>query len=318
MTLDSTSVYEKSAPHVSTIIPTFNNLDTLPGVINCVLGQTFTDLEIIVVNDAGVDPREYVDIRDPRLTFVDLKENKGVSAARNYGFSISRGRIIHFLDSDDYISSNFYDIMVHELDSGGYNAASSAQITVPIEDIGTTENIFDNTVEQVQTSYYLPEKFFHIFSKESGKFIPSATLLRREAIIKRLGTSPWNESLRNGEDTLLFLDFSAEYGMAYITEPLVVYTFRAGSLSKDQLASWSGRIEAMDLLVARMEKEEKSSGMIKVAKGMRNNAARRVARILATSNKKSEGLKVIISDIRKHPNIKSLLEIVRIYSPFKI
>jgi glycosyltransferase involved in cell wall biosynthesis len=91
-------------PLVSIIIPTFNRASLLPRAINSVLGQTFRDWELIVVDDGSGDgtdlpPRAAAD--EPKISLVRLPQNRGVSHARNTGVRRSSGRFIAFLDSDD-------------------------------------------------------------------------------------------------------------------------------------------------------------------------------------------------------------------------
>ena len=90
-------------PAVSAIIPTYNRSDTVTAAIRSVLDQTFTDLELLVVDDASSDDTEAVcrGIDDKRLRYVRQERNRGVAAARNRGILESRGRYLAWLDSDD-------------------------------------------------------------------------------------------------------------------------------------------------------------------------------------------------------------------------
>jgi len=87
-------------PEVSVIIPTFNRADFLPQAIDSVLSQSYTDFELIVVDDGSTDSTRKVlsKYSEVRCCF---QENRGVSAARNLGIKMAKGRYISFLDSDD-------------------------------------------------------------------------------------------------------------------------------------------------------------------------------------------------------------------------
>ncbi len=87
---------------VSAIIPTFNRAGMVGEAVASVLSQTFADLELLVVDDGSTDDtaEELSRFRDPRLT-VRRTPNRGVSAARNMGIAMARGRFVAFLDSDD-------------------------------------------------------------------------------------------------------------------------------------------------------------------------------------------------------------------------
>jgi glycosyltransferase involved in cell wall biosynthesis len=85
------------------MISTFNRAAYLGGAIESALGQTFGDLELIVVDDGSTDETEELLEQarsDPRLRFV-RQPNQGLSAARNRGLSLAQGEYLAFLDSDD-------------------------------------------------------------------------------------------------------------------------------------------------------------------------------------------------------------------------
>lgn len=86
---------------VSVIVPTYNRRETIQAAIASVQRQTFTDWELIVVDDGSTDgTADLIEGSDPRLVLIRQK-NQGVNAARNTGMLRARGRYIAFLDSDD-------------------------------------------------------------------------------------------------------------------------------------------------------------------------------------------------------------------------
>lgn len=93
-----------AAPAVSVILPTRNRADLLRRSVQSVLAQTWTDLELIVVDDASTDHTAEVLGRftDPRLRVLRRERNSGAAAARNAGMSAARGRYIAFQDDDDF------------------------------------------------------------------------------------------------------------------------------------------------------------------------------------------------------------------------
>ncbi|SCY09296.1 Glycosyltransferase involved in cell wall bisynthesis [Lachnospiraceae bacterium XBB2008] len=94
---------------VSVIVPVYNTIEYLPQCIESLLSQTLSDVEIIIVNDGSTDDSQSViDTYAKRHnSIVVLKQdNKGLSAARNAGLSMARGKYIYFCDSDDYIENN--------------------------------------------------------------------------------------------------------------------------------------------------------------------------------------------------------------------
>jgi glycosyltransferase involved in cell wall biosynthesis len=89
-------------PLISVIIPTYNRAQQMFGAIDSVLGQTYKNLELIVVNDGSKDntAEELAKIDDHRV-FPVSKHNQGLSEARNTGASFARGKYLAFLDDDD-------------------------------------------------------------------------------------------------------------------------------------------------------------------------------------------------------------------------
>ena len=120
------------APAVSVIVPIYNVEKYLAECVDSILGQTFQDMEIILVDDGSLDSSgqmadDYA-ARDKRVKVIH-KENGGLSSARNAGMKIARGEYIYFCDSDDYISLDAIEILYetatkNDLDMVLFNADS--------------------------------------------------------------------------------------------------------------------------------------------------------------------------------------------------
>ena len=88
-------------PKVSVVIPTYDRIETLPRSLDSVINQTFSDWELIVVDDGSTDGTDEMILRDYPAVRLHRQENSGVSAARNAGVALTSGEWIAFLDSDD-------------------------------------------------------------------------------------------------------------------------------------------------------------------------------------------------------------------------
>jgi glycosyltransferase involved in cell wall biosynthesis len=90
--------------YFSVIIPTFNRAHSVSKAINSVLGQTFSDFEIIIVDDASTDNTEAIvaSFHDDRISYIKNDTNKERCISRNKGIEKATGKYICFLDSDDY------------------------------------------------------------------------------------------------------------------------------------------------------------------------------------------------------------------------
>ena len=92
-----------SSPIISVLLPTYNRAAMITRAIESVLGQEFTDLELIVIDDGSTDetPRVISKIADRRLRYIYFEQNRGNCAARNQGIQQARGEFIAQIDSDD-------------------------------------------------------------------------------------------------------------------------------------------------------------------------------------------------------------------------
>ncbi len=99
---------------VSVIVPVYNVEDYLDKCLDSLVHQTLDDLEIIVVNDGSPDHSEKIIlkyVKEYSNIKYYVKENGGLSDARNYGLKYATGEYIAFLDSDDYVSLDMYEKM---------------------------------------------------------------------------------------------------------------------------------------------------------------------------------------------------------------
>lgn len=92
-----------NSPKVSVIIPAYNNAEYLGETIQSVLDQTYSNLEVMIVNDASPDNVHQVlqQFHDPRIQYIVHEQNRGLSEARNTGIRSSTGDILALLDGDD-------------------------------------------------------------------------------------------------------------------------------------------------------------------------------------------------------------------------
>lgn len=116
-------------PELSIIVPVYNVEKYLPKCIDSILAQTFTDFELILIDDGSPDRcgeicDEYA-AKDSRIVVIHQK-NQGVSAARNAGLDIAQSLYLGFVDSDDWISPNMYQKMLLEAQQTGADIVTCA------------------------------------------------------------------------------------------------------------------------------------------------------------------------------------------------
>lgn len=103
---------------ISIIVPVYNVEEYVERCIDSIITQTYTNIEIIIVDDGSIDSSsqivDEIAHKDQRIIVVHQK-NGGLSAARNTGIDIAKGRFIIFVDSDDFISNSMVEVLYNNI-----------------------------------------------------------------------------------------------------------------------------------------------------------------------------------------------------------
>lgn len=107
-------------PKISVIVPVYNVEKYLRRCIDSILAQTFSDFELLLIDDGSKDRSgdicdEYA-LKDQRIK-VFHNSNQGASAARNFGLSKAKGEYVSFIDSDDWMESTYYEDFLERMTS---------------------------------------------------------------------------------------------------------------------------------------------------------------------------------------------------------
>lgn len=95
---------------ISVVVPTYNSQDTIKRCIDSILNQTYSNIEIVIIDDGSRDNTKSVIMQynSKKINYY-YQNNSGVSSARNYGVNVSTGKYIAFLDSDDFWENTFIE-----------------------------------------------------------------------------------------------------------------------------------------------------------------------------------------------------------------
>ncbi len=199
---------------VSVIIPTYNRLPILMDAVNSVLSQTFTDLELLVVDDGSTDgTRQAVEaIEDPRVQYF-YKENGGVASARNLGLVHASGKYLFNLDSDDYWLPEFLGIMVPVMEAQPQYSAFYGRRIVLSPDGTLKEDVLSNPPRSGRITR---ELFLH---KSLAPVHTSGTGFRT----KDIEGVPYDEHLRNSADFDYWLRLSVKIQFLFVPQAAFVY-----------------------------------------------------------------------------------------------
>jgi len=209
-------------PVVSIVMPAYNSADFISASVQSVIAQSFTDWELIIVDDASSDDTVAVvnqlQLNEPRIQFIALGQNQGAAVARNTAIEAAKGRYIAFLDCDDLW-------LPHKLE----------------------RQLAAMTEQQSALSY----SAYHVINETNERlatFVPPAQVTYKDLLrtcsigcltamydTKQLGkvTMPL---IRKRQDYGLWLKILKQTPVAHgITEPLAEYRQRENSISSNKL-----------------------------------------------------------------------------------
>lgn len=133
-------------PLLSIIVPVYNTDKYISRCLETIINQSIHDYEIIIINDASTDNSDEI-IRNrirgqKNVKYYALKKNIGVGNARNVGIKNSNGQYIGFIDSDDWIDSSYYEIMVQNIINNNADICISG-IKTEIDDVYFPKNRYE-------------------------------------------------------------------------------------------------------------------------------------------------------------------------------
>ena len=229
-------------PLVSVIIPAYKVAPFLAETLESVFAQTFSDFEVIVVNDGSPDTDEMEKVIEPyrdRIVYL-RQENRGAGAARNAGLRAARGRYVAFLDGDDIWLPEFLSEMVSFIE--GYDLVYANALLFGASQVaGLTYMDTNPSSGEVTAESLLAERC---------NIITSGVLARKEPIVE-LGM--FDETLRNSQDFDMWVRVAKRPGarLAFLPTVLLKQRHRPGSLASDSIKSVEGELKVMAKVALR-------------------------------------------------------------------
>ncbi|HEX6649323.1 MAG TPA: glycosyltransferase family 2 protein [Pyrinomonadaceae bacterium] len=235
----------ETTPAVSVIIPAYKVAPFIRETLDSVFAQTFTDFEVIVINDDSPDtPQLEQELEKYRSRIVYIRQpNQGAGAARNAGLRVARGEFVAFLDGDDVWLPEFLKEQLRLIRSdGGYDL-------VYADAINFGEGKYDSNTNMTYNPS-LGEVTFKKLLCGQCSIVTSTVLARREPIM-RVGC--FNESFVNSQDFDLWLRLAkdANLRITYQKKVLVRRRVYRGSLASDPLRSFAGELAVLNSMRQR-------------------------------------------------------------------
>jgi glycosyltransferase involved in cell wall biosynthesis len=212
-------------PFFSIIIPLYNKEKFIENTLKSIINQSFTDFEIIIINDGSSDKSEekVMNFNDSRIRYY-LKKNSGVSATRNYGIAKSNSNYITFIDADDYWFTTFLQEMFTNIQKYTQLKVFTAAI-----EIQTSKKVFPARYSIKKTNDCEIVNYFDASKKESVIWTSCAVF--HKSIFEQVGN--FDTTLKNGEDIDLWIRIGLIYPILFSWKILARYVYDAKSLSKN-------------------------------------------------------------------------------------
>lgn len=224
-------------PLISIIVPIYNSEKTLNRCVDSILQQTFTDWELLLIDDGSKDSSgdicdEYAR-KDPRIK-VFHKENGGVSSARNIGLDNAKGEWIAFVDSDDWIESDYLYYLINIGDYDCILGSLSCHKGRFVSNI-VIGDIFCNQNEDVANALFS-------LNNHLGLFVPWGKLLKNKIILNH--KLRFNENIDSGEDSLFIYHYLFYINSIYASKKILYHYNIGGGLSQKKLS-----LQKIDLVI---------------------------------------------------------------------
>ncbi|SIS44824.1 Glycosyl transferase family 2 [Kaistella chaponensis] len=237
---------------ISVIVPIFNVERYLRQCINSIVNQSYADLEIILVDDGSTDNsfqicKEASD-NDSRIIAI-TQENAGVSAARNTGIKISSGDYITFVDSDDWLNIDIYQLMAEAIQS-------NPNVEVVMCDFTTVTNVVEvNVSSYLAAGLYSKKDIIRdiyptlLVTEDFGRLpiISACTCLFKKSLFVNYDIH-FDVSLRYSEDYLFMAEVMTKSESYYYLKDCYGYNYRQceESRSKKYQPEWWSTLKTLN------------------------------------------------------------------------
>lgn len=211
-------------PEISIIVPIFNSEKYLNYCIESLLNQTFTDIEVILINDGSTDNslyicQEYAKI-DNRIKVIN-QQNAGVSAARNNGLKYSVGKFIMFCDSDDTVSPYWCEAMHKSILIYPY-ALNVSNVTRDKNCLTKTNPDINNSTSEIN--------YYHLFKIALSGYTPNKIF---DASIIKSNDIKFDIKYSIGEDVKFIIEYLQYCNkIVYIESKLYYYNSVESSITQ--------------------------------------------------------------------------------------
>lgn len=236
-----------SGPLVSVVLPVYNRAGWVARAVESVLAQTYTNFELLVVDDGSTDDtRRVLEGFGSRIRLLE-QLHAGAEAARNFGVAHARGVFVAFIDSDDVWHP---DRLSRQLP-----LFRRAEVGLVFGNAALVDYRRTSPVRLKRTFFdrVRPSRGHVTEDLARGCFVPfSSVLVRRELLVGAGGFTPG----RVAADYLKWVELSVAWEFDYVEAPVFEYAIHPGGISHNLVETLEDRIEAFRELLARNTNEK--------------------------------------------------------------
>ncbi len=230
------------SPQVTIYITNYNYGQYLEQAIKSVLEQTFTDYELIIIDDGSTDDSKKIirQYQRHKKVYAIFQKNKGLNASNNIALNLSRGKYIIRLDADDYFAPQAIELMVSELNRNENHALVFPDYYHIDED--------GNIIEEIKR---------HDFTNNVSLYdqpAHGACTMIRTNVLKSIGGYDEEFNRQDGYD--IWLRLSQLYPVKNISLPLFYYRQHSNNLTKDETSLFSTRTELLRKNAKSLKKKD--------------------------------------------------------------
>ena len=210
---------------ISVIVPSYNVAPYLERCVNSLIAQTYTDLEIILVDDGSTDSTgklcDEIEKLDSRISVIH-KDNGGLSDARNAGIDMAKGEFYSFIDGDDFIELDTYEVMIAEMKDTTVSIVAGGFC---ITDIKGKESIFMSSERQYLTQ---EEAFIDLLWGKNYITQSSCNKLFRRSLFKNIR---YKKGIINEDMEILPRLLSVSNHVVLLNKVVYHYIKKSGSIT---------------------------------------------------------------------------------------
>ena len=284
-------------PKVTFIVPCYKLAHLLPDCLNSILGQSFENFEVLIMDDASPDntPEVAASFQDPRVIHIRNASNLGHLRNYNKGISLSRGEYVWLISADDYLRRSYvldrYVKFLDEHPEVGYVFCPGVKVRA-----GQEVNALDYSFHGKGDTIFSGRRFLSRLVRENT--IVAASGCVRRVCYDKISVFPLD--MPWGGDWYLWAIFAFYFDVGYLSEPMVCYREHELSMTNKLMSEDVVHCSAEDIAMPWIFKQKaEESGLRSLARDCLDSAAYEYARRVANNRYRSASVGMSLEEFEE-------------------